>query len=604
MVRHPRWFLAKIVAVAVVALYCAICFADGFMVDVQHTGRSPHTGPSRPFRQGRLELGERVLGGPVWADGNLLVGTMEGTLVCVSGDLTLVWSVSLGGKVLATPLVDESGDIYVGTAGGIFYCLSSQGNIKWSRSYGQGIVSSAITDDQNVYFGVWDGRLMCLSKTGEKQWEFWTDYVVYSSPALDHRGNIVVASADGSVYSLSANGIPNWRFKTGDSIYASPSVDRNGNVFVGSYDTYFYSLSSGGELRWKIKTPYSIHGTAAVDAAGNVYFASLDEYLYAVSNDGELLWKRRGGFLGSPIIDATDSIYVSLGYGSISRVSPSGDIQVDFPADSGDHLWGAQPVLTENGRLYYVSVAGVVHCMGDDPVAAQLVTSVELGRSLHGLQETDAELVALDWNDGSLYLIDTATWEYNKVRELTHILMDIVIEGGILYAGMNGAGTAVLSYELVTGRSASPIELDGGPPFIDNELWGIEKDAGHLYLLGRGEAGQRLVIYDLSARAFAFAGSVPPGIPELIGLELRGGRLFTFAWAQGIIYDVRLLEHCVALDEFREVEFLVPYDEIAPGGFRGFHFGREVLYLTSVAYGVFSRIHAVPYPEAFWDELE
>jgi outer membrane protein assembly factor BamB len=532
----------------------------------------------------------------------LVVGTLKGTLFRLSETLSLVWSLSLGSRIYATPFVAENGNIYIGTTEGNFYCISQDGQIQWKRSFGSGIVSSAVADDGNVYFGLWDGRVVCLSHEGDTKWYFETGYLIYSAPALDYLGNVIVGSADGCVYHLDSNGALNWRYETGDAIYAAPSIDTSNNIYIGSYDSSFYSLSQAGILRWRIETENQIHATAGIAANGNIYFASTDRKLYAVTDKGEVLWNDQAGVLGSPIIDSAGYLFIDRWSDNIDKVTPEGDILVGFGVDRGDDLWGAQPVISESGLLYYVSVGGVVFCMGDDSVEARLTSSVEIGKSLHGLQEIENALVALDWKDGSLYKINLETWEPTIIRTLPHILMDIAVERDTLYAGMDRDGMAILAYDLISGQSAAPIPLGESLSFNNNELWGLEKSGNMLYLMGRRADGQVIVAYDLVQQRIVSEGDVPPVAGELLGLQQISGRLFTFSWGREMIYEVILSEEPIVLREVTRVEFLVPQEDIAPGGFRGFYLGKDMLYLTSVASGVYSRVHVAPYPDDFWDD--
>jgi len=599
MVRHT---LRLALLLAVIQAACCVCVcSQGFMLDQQHSGRCPNEGPSRPYEQSRYNLGERVLGGPAWLGDGLVVGTLGGTLFHLSETLSLVWSLALGARIYATPLVAESGDIYVGTTEGDFYCVTKAGEIRWKRSFGAGIVSSAVADGANVYFGLWDGRLVCLSHEGDVKWSFETEYLIYSAPALDHLGNIVVGSADGCIYSLDPSGALNWQYETGDSVYAAPSIDLSNNVYVGSYDGYFYSISPTGELRWRVETENQIHAGAGIAENGTIYFSSTDRRLYALTSSGEILWNHQNGNLGSPIIDSSGYIFIDRGFDSIDKLTSSGDILTGFGVDRGDDLWGAQPIISESGLLYYVSVAGVVFCMGNDSAVTRLTSSVEIGKSLHGLQEVEGGLIALDWKDGHLYRIDLETSEPTLLRTLQSTLMDVAVEGNTLYAGMSRDGMAIPAYDLANGQSKPAVSLRESLAFDNSELWGLEKRGDTLYLMGRRGDGQVIVVYDLTDQQIVSEGTVPPSAGELLGLQLIDGKLFTFSWGRETIYEAILGEGSIVLREIAKVEFLVPQEDIAPGGFRGFYLGQDSLYLTSVAYSVYSRIHVVPYPDDFWD---
>jgi len=599
MVQRP-WRLALLLAVFL-SYCCCSGSSQGFMLDPQHSGRCPNEGPSRPYENARYDLEQRVLAGPALLGGGVVVGTLEGTLFHLSEELSFVWSLKLGVRIYATPLVGQDGDVYIGTSDGSFFRISQGGQIQWARTYGCGIVSSAVADEKNVYFGLWDGRLICLSLDGDEEWTFQTGYLIYSAPALDHSGNILIGSADGCIYSLSQDGSLNWQYQTGDAIYASPSIDASNNVYVGSYDGYFYSLSPTGHLRWRVETENQIHGTAGIAEDGTIFFASTDRKLYALQSSGEILWTHQDGNLGSPVIDSAGYLFIDRGFDSIDKLTSSGERVVGFSVDRGDDLWGAQPLISDSGLLYYVSVNGVVFCMGDEHVSARLTESAEIGKSLHGLQEVGSELVALDWHDGSLYKVNLETLGATLLCTLPHILMDIAVDGDTLYAGMDRNGTAISAYNLASGKPEVPLTLEQSVSLDNNEIWGLEKSESSLYVMGKRRDVQVIVEYDLAQQRIVSEGTVPSTAGELIGLQKRDGKLLTFSWCQGVIYEAIPCDGVVALREVARVEFLVPKEDIAPGGFRGFYLGQNSLYLTSVAYGVYSRLHVARYPDGFGD---
>ncbi|MCD6468767.1 MAG: PQQ-like beta-propeller repeat protein [Thermoplasmata archaeon] len=604
MVRYVGWKSLKVIAPVflLMVLHANSTCATNFMINPQHTGRIPYKGPRATAERFRLELGERVVMVPIYADGKLYVGTMSGNLYCLSEKLSVIWKTNLGGKILASPFCDSFGHVFVGTTAGHFYCLDSDGSVVWKLPIGEAVVSSPVGNDSFVYFGTWDGRLICVALSGRVMWEYYTGYIISGSPAIDHEGNVVVPSMDGNVYSLTPEGELRWIFETADSVAGSPSIDSDNNIYFGSYDGFLYALSSDGQLRWKFKTRNQIYSTPAIGSDGTLYFTSVDRTFYAVSDEGTLKWSRPNGVcLGSVLIDAEGNLYVHRSGRAMTKYSPEGETILEFYANQGDSFYVTQAAIGENGVLYHVSVNGVVIGIGD--LACYLESTIDLGKSLHGIKEWRDGLLALDWWDGTLYFIDLTTYSVSTVASLPHILCDFAVEDNLLYAGWDPSAEGVRVYDLASRAYAYTLHIQGDMGFINNELWGIEKGDHLLYLIGTGKSGQRFVIYNLEESRVVLAEDISKdcGVHELIGLEIHNGNLYTFDWPAGVIFRLSISDSSITLSRFKDMSPFVPTDVRAPGGFRGFHFGKHFLYLTSVSGGAFSRLHLIRYPEDFWE---
>ena len=74
--------------------------------------------------------------------------------------------------------------------------------MKWRRPLGAPIVGEATIGRENLYVGVTNGTLYCLSRTtGATQWMFQTKGKIVSRPLVVD-GKIYVTSMDGCLYAL------------------------------------------------------------------------------------------------------------------------------------------------------------------------------------------------------------------------------------------------------------------------------------------------------------------------------------------------------------------------------------------------------------------
>jgi outer membrane protein assembly factor BamB len=133
----------------------------------------------------------------------------------------------------------DGGVVYVGTyAGDVVALDSSSGDIVWSVSLGSAIYASPAVDGSAVYINGIDGSLHALDReTGEARWMFEMGSPAYSSASVS--GEVVYALSErgGWLYALAAaDGIELWRVVTGyeGDWRASTPVPVNGMLFIGS----------------------------------------------------------------------------------------------------------------------------------------------------------------------------------------------------------------------------------------------------------------------------------------------------------------------------------------------------------------------------------
>ena len=66
------------------------------------------------------------------------------------------WVFKTGKGIFSSPVVDESDTVYIGSADHIFYAINPDGSIKWKLAVDEIIDSSALLDDQRLYFASGD----------------------------------------------------------------------------------------------------------------------------------------------------------------------------------------------------------------------------------------------------------------------------------------------------------------------------------------------------------------------------------------------------------------------------------------------------------------
>ena len=122
--------------------------------------------------------------------------------------LSQVWSFSTQGEVYSSPaLVGDQ--LVFGSADGNIYCLSTSGTLLWQyTTYSPVSSSPLVTTDGVVLAGAKNGTLYALDlATGKRIWSFKTspgyhEVNLDALPALDATGRVIVGSYDGSIYGI------------------------------------------------------------------------------------------------------------------------------------------------------------------------------------------------------------------------------------------------------------------------------------------------------------------------------------------------------------------------------------------------------------------
>ena len=252
-----------------------------------------------------------------------------------------------------------------------------------------------------------------------------------------------------------------------------------------------------------------------------------------------------------------------------------------------------------------MSLEGTVYCLGTPYSPPPLLYTpgdyLEVGTSVHAIEETDKGIVALDWMDGAMYSVSLENQGAKEIAKLPSILCDLVVEDSTIYSGFAGSSDDIQGYDLATGTPSRLIPVNIELDWPNHELWGIEIDGDILYLLSPPSTPQELIAYDRSTGTAQGCWTLPGSVTELIGLEQVGDHLFTLDWGSGRIYRIEVEGATARLREFLDVSQYIPRADCATGGFRGIHFGDEYLYVTTISghTGELSRIHLLRYSSTF-----
>lgn len=322
-------------------------------LDPRHTNRSPFAGPTTPKVVWTFDTQGPIAAAPaVLEDGTILVASLSGVLFGLNESGQQRYSVDLGDRIYAAPLVQNEG-VFVGSdvhkffgittggtirfrldadsdvdtgavptpwggivfAGGkIVYAAKPDGTLLWRIHAHRKVYSSpAVADDGTVYVGSQDHHLYAISPDGKVRWHVDLGADVDSAPAIEDDGTVVVGNDKGQIVALAPDsGEVRWRTEVGGFVRGAMSIGRDGTVLAGTYGPTPALVgldATDGSLRFRFSIAgtgapeFGIHGGPVEDAAGRLYFGAQDDHAYCLSSDGDLLWKfKTGGDVDAPLV--------------------------------------------------------------------------------------------------------------------------------------------------------------------------------------------------------------------------------------------------------------------------------------------------------------
>lgn len=119
----------------------------------------------------RYETGGRVSSSPVLIDGQLLIGSRDGSLRSLDPSSgSLQWRFETDGGIIAGP-ASRNGLVFVGSEDIRLYAVDLDGNERWSFETENAVISTPSIGDGSVYFGSMDGHVYRLGvETGREEW--------------------------------------------------------------------------------------------------------------------------------------------------------------------------------------------------------------------------------------------------------------------------------------------------------------------------------------------------------------------------------------------------------------------------------------------------
>lgn len=356
--------------------------------NLEHNGRSPYAGPTKPTVRWKMADFDRHFG---IAMRSITIGT-DGTLYVAAG------------------------------MAGMYAIDPRQQKVKWilrtdGQTSGQGPLkdpwvedAATVAADGTLYVASQNGYLYALQDGGQVKWKFAETYHLHSVPTPYLDGSILMPSEDACLYDVAPDGKLRWRFQffgrpLGAAVKGSlPTCDREGRIFFTG-NGCLWAVSPKGRQLWADKSGDSEAAGPAAGRDGTLYWTTREGGLVmATSPDGRRKWSMRIPlvFERNPALGADDTLYIGSGDGNLYAVTAQGKVKWKFPV-GGSRLYGgakSDALVDAAGIIYIYAYDGTLYALADRGDRAE-----EKWRYNVGFEDTGQPGIGLALDaDGTLYL--------------------------------------------------------------------------------------------------------------------------------------------------------------------------------------------------------
>jgi outer membrane protein assembly factor BamB len=187
-------------------------------------------------------------------DGTIYIGGFTGIFYAINPDGTLKWMHNLGGNIRGSASIANDGTVYIGGGDGELFAFNpDDGSVIWHYVFGVSYMSPAIDEDGILYFGIDNWLFRAVYPNGTVKWSydlyeenrtgFWKSSAAISSDGTIYVGANIKISSGGGGEIIAFNPDGTIRFRKVLSnwvVYSSPAIDENGIVYIcSSHDTFY-----------------------------------------------------------------------------------------------------------------------------------------------------------------------------------------------------------------------------------------------------------------------------------------------------------------------------------------------------------------------------
>ncbi len=266
--------------------------------------------------------------------------------------------------------------------------VEEEGEIRTLWEYevqGQIPGSPVLGEDGNLRVHSGDGRLHCVSRSGEEVFRPAKvgEPLGWASPVVDGDGATWVCAFTGGLLKVEPDGTCRREpfFRTRQKLDSTGFVHQR-VFYVGAEDGFVYAVSLEGRKGRNLfkhaagqgKTEWFINSSPAMSPDSTLVVAGRDEYLYGFALDGKPLWKLhiRGQMLASPVVDASGDVYVGVTLDKMGKPvlgkllcinGRTHRVRWEYPARASVE---STPVIGNDDVIYFGDNSGTIHAVGTD----------------------------------------------------------------------------------------------------------------------------------------------------------------------------------------------------------------------------------------------
>jgi outer membrane protein assembly factor BamB len=276
--------------------------------------------PSGPLQERWDTRLESTLAGPAAVAGERAYACCEnGFLYCL--DLASgrpLWRYDATSGITSMPALSETG-ILLGTMDGKVLCVSPEGELNWEVEVGGAVSSTPIPGEGRVYFGSNDHNLYCVREAdGSTLWSFEAEGPVEVSPCL-YEGQVFGVSLEGELFALDArDGRLIWTYRTTGIPAAFPCAEE-GKVFLASEFELHCADAQSGKVLWKYDIGPTVISNLAIRGNQLVVVRGSGSGMEssAVSLDtrtGDVLWESAAGSAAgrTGLFASNEAVYLGI----------------------------------------------------------------------------------------------------------------------------------------------------------------------------------------------------------------------------------------------------------------------------------------------------
>jgi outer membrane protein assembly factor BamB len=230
-------------------------------------------------------------------DSLIFINDLSGRVYCIGMNTgKILGQLKNKGAVYTTPVINNSTVIFAVAKEEknqsilVYYDYVNGKTLSEIEIVGR-VLTELIKHKDGIIFNTEKGKVYNFNFEGEKIWEYDTESMVHSSPAMNE--NIVVFGNDlGEIIGINtANGSLLYREKIGDSFFCGAAIDDN-STYIGNDNGHLYALEfNTGKIKWKFDTGARILMTPALNKE-NLIVGNLKGDLFSIQKSGkELNWQ-------------------------------------------------------------------------------------------------------------------------------------------------------------------------------------------------------------------------------------------------------------------------------------------------------------------------